>query len=107
MERSTSGNTAGSATFRSSASVPGQLDAGRAAADHVTSSSGSVRPSLRCFQRVHQLVPQGDRVPAGVQAQAVLGRACHAEERGTDPGSDDQVVIAELFAGVQRRDCVG
>ena len=84
-----------SASARSSARRTGQLHAGRPAADHGEVDGLARAPDVEPFQPGHDVVPQRDRVAAGVQPEGVLGRAGHAVVRGRHPGAEHQVVVVE------------
>ena len=101
---SISGNAAGSAMLRSSASVPASSTPVAPPPTTVMSSSGSVRPSLRrssASSSVFRSATASRRVYRLRLCSAAPG---DAEEGGADAGGDDQVVVAELLARGQRRD---
>ena len=76
----------------------GQLHAGRAAAHDGDRQAGpGPAPDSRSRPLV-QPVAQRDRVPPGVQAPAVLGRAGDAEERRGHADGQDQVVVVQRAA---------
>ena len=94
---STSGNVDWITSRRSSAAVPGELDPGRAAADHgdheLPVRVGALAQPL---EAVHDVVAEHDGVGPGVEPEGVLGRPRQAEVVGRDAGGEHQVVVAEL-----------
>ena len=81
---------------------PGQLHAGRPAADHGEVDGLARARDVQPLQPVHDVIAQHDRVAAGVQADGVLGGTGHAVVRGGHPGAQDQVVVVEHRAVGER-----
>ena len=73
----------------------GDLDAGRATADHHERQRAVVEQAgiaVRRLEPIQHVVPQADRVGEVVQREAVLVDAFDAERVGGRPGGDDEVV---------------